>query len=216
MTLVAEPSDRVRTLLWLRGLTTVAWADGHLDDEEREIITSLTHETLEPEAILEPLTPEELAAELGDDPHHADNFLRTAVMVAIADGIYSDSEDQLIRQFSTALGRKIPAFEALQQTLNCAEPIQTHPDPHRGDVLNPVRHWLDGLEIHNPKVAHFLCKMIPAQCPFERDVVVFGRKLAHIPPMCKLNPLYDQLMGLRFRALSYLADDCGEDITPYC
>jgi hypothetical protein len=83
-------------------------------------------------------------------------------------------------------------------------------------VLNPVRHWLDGLEIHNPKVAHFLCKMIPSQCPFERDVIVFGRKLAHIPPMCKLNPLYDQLMGLRFRALSYLADDCGEDITPYC
>lgn len=214
MTLVAEPSDRVRTLLWLRGLTTVAWADGHLDEEEREIITSLTHESLDAEALLDPLTPEELADEFSDDPLHADNFLRTAVMVAIADGIYSDSEDRLIRQFSAALGRKIPAFEALQQTLNCAEPLR--PPGDRPDVLNPVRHWLDGLEIHNPKVAHFLCKMIPSQCPFERDVIVFGRKLAHIPPMCKLNPLYDQLMGLRFRALSYLADDCGEDVTHYC
>lgn len=215
MTLVAEPSDRVRTLLWLRGLTTVAWADGHLDEEEREIITSLTHESLDADALLAPLTPEELAAELGDDPLHADNFLRTAVMVAIADGIYSNPEDQLIRQFSAALGRQIPAFEALQQTLNCAEPLQPA-SGDRPDMLNPVRHWLDGLEIHNPKVAHFLCKMIPAQCPFERDVIVFGRKLAHIPPMCKLNPLYDQLMGLRFRALSYLADDCGEDVTHYC
>lgn len=68
----------------------------------------------------------------------------------------------------------------------------------------------------DPKVARFLCKMIPAQCPFERDVKLFGDKVVHIPPMCKLNPLYEQLVGLRFRAMSYLADDCGEDVTPYC
>jgi hypothetical protein len=45
-------------------------------------------------------------------------------------------------------------------------------------------------------------------------VVLFKKKLVHIPAMCKLNPLYDQLVGLRFRALSYLADECGEDVTP--
>jgi hypothetical protein len=33
--------------------------------------------------------------------------------------------------------------------------------------------------------------------------------------LCKLNPLYEQLVGLRFRALSYLADDCGEDVSQY-
>ncbi|MFM7714540.1 MAG: Mo-dependent nitrogenase C-terminal domain-containing protein, partial [Microcystis sp.] len=27
--------------------------------------------------------------------------------------------------------------------------------------------------------------------------------------------LYEQLVGLRFRALSYLADDCQEDISEY-
>ncbi|MDY7024694.1 MAG: Mo-dependent nitrogenase C-terminal domain-containing protein, partial [Cyanobacteriota bacterium] len=37
----------------------------------------------------------------------------------------------------------------------------------------------------------------------------------HIPPLCKLNPVYDELISLRFRALCYLADECGEDITPY-
>jgi hypothetical protein len=58
--------------------------------------------------------------------------------------------------------------------------------------------------------------MIPPQCPFERDVTLFGHKVVHIPPMCKLNPLYDQLVGLRFRALSYLADDCKEDVSQYC
>ncbi len=34
--------------------------------------------------------------------------------------------------------------------------------------------------------------------------------------MYKLNPLYEQLIGLRFRALTFLADVCGEDITGYC
>jgi hypothetical protein len=82
--------------------------------------------------------------------------------------------------------------------------------------LLPVRHWLDDLEMHDPRVARFLCKLIPPQCPFERDVKLFGRKVVHIPPLCKLNPLYEQLVFLRFRALSYLADDCKEDVSKYC
>ncbi|BAY64282.1 Mo-dependent nitrogenase family protein [Calothrix brevissima NIES-22] len=84
------------------------------------------------------------------------------------------------------------------------------------DFLYPVRQWLEGIEIHNRKLAHFLCKAIPAQCPFERDIILFGRTLMHIPPMCKLNPLYEQVVTLRFKALCYLADECGEDIAVYC
>jgi Mo-dependent nitrogenase C-terminus len=84
------------------------------------------------------------------------------------------------------------------------------------DLLHPVREWLENIEVRNFKLAHFLCKAIPAQCPFERDVILFGRKLLHIPAMCKLNPLYEQLVSLRFKALCYLADECGEDVTVYC
>ena len=84
------------------------------------------------------------------------------------------------------------------------------------DLLQPLRERLDTLDIHNPKLAKFIAKVIPAQCPFERDIMVFGRKIGHIPPMCKLNPLYDQFVGLRFRALCYLVDRCGEDISSYC
>ncbi|MBW4666732.1 MAG: Mo-dependent nitrogenase C-terminal domain-containing protein [Cyanomargarita calcarea GSE-NOS-MK-12-04C] len=84
------------------------------------------------------------------------------------------------------------------------------------DLLTPVRNWLESIEIHNSKLAHSLCKLIPSQCPFERDIIVFGRKLFHIPPMCKLNPLYEQVVTLRFKALCYLADECGEDVTAYC
>ena len=74
------------------------------------------------------------------------------------------------------------------------------------DFLYPVRKWLEAIEISNSKIAHLLCKLIPAQCPFERDIVVFGHKRIHIPPMCKLNPLYEELVGLRFKALCYLVD----------
>ncbi len=80
------------------------------------------------------------------------------------------------------------------------------------DPLRPVRQLLDRIEIRNPKLAKFIYKAIPAQCPFERDIKLFGRKIGRIPPLCKLNPLYDQLVGLRFRALCYLVDQCGMDI----
>jgi hypothetical protein len=84
------------------------------------------------------------------------------------------------------------------------------------DLLRPARQWIDQVKVHDPKLAHRLCKLIPAQCPFERDIKLFGRTLFHIPPMCKLNPLYEEVVALRFRALCYLADECGEDITAYC
>jgi hypothetical protein len=80
--------------------------------------------------------------------------------------------------------------------------------PHiSGDLLlQPLRQWLDRIEIDDPKVAQFLCKAIPGECPFARDIVLFGRKIGHIPPLCKLNPFYEQFVGLRFRSLCFLAD----------
>jgi Mo-dependent nitrogenase C-terminus len=84
------------------------------------------------------------------------------------------------------------------------------------DLLKPLRNWLENLKISNPRLAHNLCKLIPSQCPFERDLNLFGRKLIHIPPMCKLNPLYEEVVMLRFKAMCYLADECGEDISEYC
>jgi len=79
-------------------------------------------------------------------------------------------------------------------------------------VLNFFRHQLDAIEIDNQKFARFLCKVIPVQCPFARDINFWGRTIAHIPPLCKLNPFYEQLVGLRFRAACYLVDHCGESV----
>jgi hypothetical protein len=90
------------------------------------------------------------------------------------------------------------------------------PKSSRFDPLRPIRRRLDEVEVRNAKTAHWIAKAIPANCPFERDIKLLGRTVAHIPPLCKLNPLYDQLVMLRFRALCYLADECGEDIRSYC
>lgn len=226
---------------WLRGLLTIAWADGNFDEDEQKMIANLTHDELHPvsfEAGFEPISPEELAAVLGKSTANGENFLRTAVMVALADGTYSLSEDEILYKFCTALGHNVEAIESLRHTIEDSKcdpqgpisqivfdpnvtpagtPLSSlRPQPHHKNVLQPVKDWLDGWEVHDPRVAHFVCKMIPSQCPFERDIVLFGRKIVHIPAMCQINPLYEQLVGMRFRALCYLADDCKEDVSTYC
>ncbi len=86
----------------------------------------------------------------------------------------------------------------------------------RSDCLSPLRQWLNQLEIRHKSVAHLLCRLIPVQCPFKRDIYLLGRKIAKIPPLCQLNPLYEEVVALRFRALCYLADECGQDVRCYC
>ncbi len=270
---IQSPDTSQQTAVWLRALLTVAWADGHLDPEERALIATLTDHPLtdsETHHLLAPVSPAELATILKPDPVLAENFLRMAVMVALVDRSYSESEDALLRSYCCALGVKTDALDLLHRTLSdlsneapaedVARSADSEPSPPEfcmnpssnsfqsdslqsnslqqtsspltaspasqsssllqpdssSNVLDPVRDWLDKMDIHDPKIAHFLCKIIPPQCPFERDVTLFGRKIAHIPAMCKINPLYEQFVGLRFRALCYLADDCGEDVARYC
>lgn len=82
--------------------------------------------------------------------------------------------------------------------------------------LQPVRHWLDAVKIDNRQQAKLICLLIPSQCPFEREIKVYGKSLFHIPPLCKLNPLYEEFVGLRFRSLCFLSDVCKEDVSIYC
>lgn len=84
--------------------------------------------------------------------------------------------------------------------------------PKAISIFAPLRCWLENLEINNPQFAAWLCKIIPVQCPFERQIKLWGDAIIYIPPMCKLNPFYEELMLLRFRALCYLVDECGWEI----
>ncbi len=227
-TIESAYSDR-QIAAWLRGLYSVALADGHYDPEEQELIAQLTQDLADIDAFssLDIITPEELAESLGKDSDTAENFLRTAVLVAVADGVYSTPEYELLHKFSDALEIEVEALKSLESTLykpeeaetaaGAATPLAPPPEKPKGgvDVLYPIKDWLEGMEVKDPRLAKFVCKVIPPQCPFERDINLFGRKIAHIPPLCKLNPLYEQFTMLRFRSLSYLADDCGEDVTEY-
>ncbi|MEL6938042.1 MAG: Mo-dependent nitrogenase C-terminal domain-containing protein [Cyanobacteria bacterium J06598_1] len=223
--------------VWLRGLLTVAWADGHFDDEEKEMIHTMVGSEFAPDTDIETLEPIEpaalLALELSDAA--AQNFLRMAVMVALSDGTYSEAENSQIMAFAEAIAPEPDALATLRATLEkltstqlaaaakaeeataANSPLAPPSDTNEKklDPLKPARQWLDQLSVEDPRLARFVCKLVPSQCPFERDVKLFGKKVVHIPPMCKINPLYEQLVGLRFRALTYLADDVGEDVTPY-
>jgi hypothetical protein len=96
-------------------------------------------------------------------------------------------------------------FLASWVSLNSADVSNTHvtqlhqPNSQSEfDILQPLRRWLENIQVRDRELAHRLCKMIPAQCPFERDVKLFGKTVLHIPPMCKLNPLYEEVVSLRF------------------
>lgn len=98
-----------------------------------------------------------------------------------------------------------------------SHPHPTASSPHQQagfDILNPLRRWIDQLNVTNRAFAHLVCRVIPCCCPFERDIALFGRTI-HIPALCELNPVYNELVGLRFRSLAYLADVCAEDVTRY-
>ena len=83
-------------------------------------------------------------------------------------------------------------------------------------LLSPLRKWLNDINVSDRSLAHHLCKLIPTQCPFEKKIQLFGHTIVRIPPLCKLNPLYEEIVALRFRAICYLADECGEDVSSYC
>ena len=232
---VSYTSEQIR--VWLRGLLTVAWADGQFDESEKSMIRAMVKSEFAPDISfedLEPVEPSELT-ELGLSEAAAQNFLRMAVMVALANGVYSQAENNQVMAFSEALNIEPTALASLQtalknlRSLDEAKAADSAVDESNGleatglagnpvkklKPLKPVREWLDQLSVDDPRLAKFVCKMVPSQCPFERDITLFGGKTVHVPPMCKINPLYEQLVGLRFRAMSYLADDLGEDITPY-
>jgi Mo-dependent nitrogenase C-terminus len=83
------------------------------------------------------------------------------------------------------------------------------------DFLSGIWFYLLHRTFNDPKLARWVCRRLPTQCPFERTVSFLSLEW-HIPALCKLNPFYGQLMTLRFKALSYLAEDCGEDVIAYC
>ncbi|MBC7883805.1 MAG: nitrogenase, partial [Anaerolineae bacterium] len=75
--------------------------------------------------------------------------------------------------------------------------------------MSPVRKlrlWLDAYVFTDQETAQLVFRLIPATCPFARRVRIF-HKVIVIPPLCKFNPVYEQLVHLRIRAMAYLDPD---------
>ena len=53
------------------------------------------------------------------------------------------------------------------------------------------------------KLITFLAKVLPDSCPFAIRIVIFGVYLFTIPPACKLNPLYEEIMTKKLELLGY-------------
>ncbi|MGB5772841.1 MAG: nitrogenase, partial [Crocosphaera sp.] len=114
-----SPYTKEQISAWLRGLLTIAWCDGDYDPQEQQLIADFTKDLAiddQEATVFKSITPEELAEALGHDPKTGENFLRTAVLVAIADGIYSAPEGKLLHEFSDALGLKVEALASLEHT----------------------------------------------------------------------------------------------------
>ena len=62
-------------------------------------------------------------------------------------------------------------------------------------LLQPGRNFINGIDINNPKFAQKLCQLIPAQCLNARDIKFLGRTVLQIPPMCKLNHFYYEIIS---------------------
>jgi hypothetical protein len=189
-----------RRHLWLGALHHLALADGDFSAAEQRALEDQLRQELPGTTWDQWPLPgvEALIHRFGVATPLAEAFLRSAVVVALADGQLSPPETALLREWSTAL----KVGEALLASL----PDTCCDSPESAGLLDQLRAWLDGLDPAEPAVARFLVRLIPDQCPFERDVRLFGHKLVHIPPMCKINPLYDQLVALRLRCLTSLAE----------
>jgi len=72
--------------------------------------------------------------------------------------------------------------------------------------LTPLRQWLNGFEVHQSWVAHWICYLVPNTCSSGYDLRILGRSWGHLPPLCQLNPLHEELLDLRFRAADFLYD----------
>jgi hypothetical protein len=72
-------------------------------------------------------------------------------------------------------------------------------------MITSLKKALSGISITNAIQATLLKGLIPSTCPFARTIHLGTYKLV-IPPLCKINPLYEELMLLRYKADCYLAE----------
>jgi len=78
-------------------------------------------------------------------------------------------------------------------------------------LLGAGLQWFDALELHDPKVAQLLCKLIPARCPLREKSSSLTTLYFIFHPCASWTLSTSKWLAYASR-LSYLADECGEDV----
>ena len=60
-------------------------------------------------------------------------------------------------------------------------------------MLNKLKHC----------IVCWLAKTLPDSCPFEREIKFNDKVILYIPPLCKLNPLYEEVIEQKLINLGY-------------
>lgn len=114
MELKIPPPDRVP--FGMRAMKTVALADGEFDPTERALMEAaqkLFRVEIDIDT-LDPITPEQLAAEI-TDPHLRWQLCHGMIVMALADGEASTPEFEEVRAFADALEVDSESFETLHK-----------------------------------------------------------------------------------------------------
>lgn len=106
--------DERQSRLFAGGLAAVARAEGGIDPREKTILDGLGLGDFD--TITSP-SPEELAEGLGHGTETAALFLRTALLMAWADGTAGAEERALIGRFAAALGVAEADLAGLEQSV---------------------------------------------------------------------------------------------------
>ncbi len=99
--------EQVKTLC--HAMMAVARVDGVHDNEMalvREFYASCARAGDPPveEVVRGDLDPDEAKAKFGGDAEHQQLFVKSLILLALADGDYGDDEDRLIRELAAAVG----------------------------------------------------------------------------------------------------------------
>jgi tellurite resistance protein len=107
-----ELSDSQATVL-ARGLASVARADGSVDPRELHLIRALVED---PKQELADVAPDEVKGAFADG-EAARLFLRSCLLVALADAEYSAAERALVQRYAEALGVAEKELDSLAQSV---------------------------------------------------------------------------------------------------
>ena len=185
---------------WLAALHQLALVDGDFDPEEQRQLA----EQLNDDCPLQDFdwkhwrAPDldEISRLFSSDPNSGEQFLRSAVVVALADGHLSQSELDLLQNWAEALGLK---SELISSLVPCSTRVTQPWKP-----LDPLKHWLDGLDPGDERIASFIVHLIPAQCPFERDIILLVASWSTFHRSARSTPCTSSLWRCAFVALAIL------------